>query len=285
MKLSVITPSYNYARFIPNAIDSTSADGACVEHIVMDGGSDDGTQEVLASYGDRLTWRSEPDKGQSDALNKALSLANGDIIGWLNADDFYLPGALDRVIREFENDPELDVLYGDTVLVDGTGRLIRLYKCYNVPSVVLRWRGCTLMSTSTFIRRRVLGDQPFDTGLRMRMDWDLFLRLKRDRKVKFRYLAEPLAAFRFHEEQVTHNQVDYRTAEHYVIRERYRISSALVAITRPIGIAVHRLMKAVNGAWLSERRSLKLAGTRLIGECGEVEAVSIEAVRDACYSR
>lgn len=283
MKVSIITPSYNYAHFIRQAIESSAQGGADVEHIVMDGGSSDGTREVLAEFGDKVIWRSEPDGGQSDALNKALAHATGDVIGWLNADDLYLPGAIDHVLQEFESDPDLDVLYGDTVLVDGEGLITRLYKCYAVPSAVLRWRGCTLMSTSTFFRRSVLGNEPFDTGLRMRMDWDLFLKLKLQKGAKFKYTPRPLAAFRFHENQVTHNQLDYQTPEHHVIRKRYGVNTGLVPLTRSAGIAIHRLLKLVNGAWWAEKRSAVFAGMPLLSEEGHVAEDRLNEILKSCY--
>lgn len=284
MKISVITPSFNYKRYIGQALRSVLSNTCRAEHVVMDGGSTDGTQQVLSGLDESVLWRSEKDAGQSDALNKALAETSGEVVGWLNADDFYLPNALDRVVEEFERDPDLDVLYGDTVLVDGQGRIIRLYKCYSVPHNVLRWRGCTLMSTSTFFRRDILGEKPFDTNLRMRMDWDLFLRLRANKDVKFKYINEPFAAFRFHEEQVTHNQLEYNTSEHLLIRDRYGIRQSLVPITRPMGIATHRVLKAMNGSWLVERKSAGLAGEPLLNERGEVDEVAVSKLRALCYN-
>jgi glycosyltransferase involved in cell wall biosynthesis len=285
MKLSIITPSFNYEKYIGQALMSVMSNECRPEHVVMDGGSTDGSQEVLSAHGENVSWRSEKDEGQSDALNKALAATSGELVGWLNADDFYLPNALDRVVQEFEHDPNLDVLYGDTVLVDGQGRIIRLYKCYDVPESVLRWRGCTLMSTSTFFRKGILGENPFDTTLRMRMDWDLFLRLRADKAVKFKYVSEPFAAFRFHEEQVTHNQLEYNTTEHLLIRDRYGIRQGLVPVTRPVGIATHRVLKALNGAWLAERKSMRLAGQALLNERGEVDRGAVGKLRSLCYDR
>ncbi|WP_370633141.1 glycosyltransferase family 2 protein [Pseudarthrobacter sp. L1SW] len=254
-----------------------------VEHVIMDGSSTDGTQNKLAAYGDKIAWCSEDDNGQSDALNKALDRAAGEVVGWLNADDFYLPGALDRVAQEFSADPSLDVLYGDTVLVDGKGKVMRLYKCYDVPDSVLRWRGCTLMSTSTFFRKSVLGSAPFDSQLRMRMDWDLFLRLRQDSAISFKYVSEPFAAFRFHEEQVTHNQVAYNTSEHLLIRSRYNIRQSYVPVTRRLGITIHRVLKAVKGSWFAERKSAKLAGLSLLDGEGLVDQTTLAKLRSLCY--
>src|SRR4249919_3843647 len=101
--VSVLTPSYGYGRFIADSIESViRQDGMRIEHIVQDGGSEDETLNVLRSYGDHVTWTSEPDKGQSDALNKALAMATGRWVAWLNADEYYLPGGLASLIQEGE---------------------------------------------------------------------------------------------------------------------------------------------------------------------------------------
>lgn len=268
--ISVVTPSYNYSRFLPAAISSIRANSLRAEHVIADGGSTDATIALLSSMEDQVIWVSEPDKGQSDALNKALAMASGEVVGWLNADDFYLPGALDAVAAEFEADPELDVLYGDTVLVDENGRVIRIFKCYPIPSLVLRWRGCVMMSTSTFFRRDVLGEAPFDTEFRELMDWDLFLSLKANRKVKFKYLARPLGAFRIHDAQVTNVKSGGFSPEHARIRDKHGISRRWAPVTRPIGFLIHRLMKVLTGSLFQEIGSKRLKGKNLLNGAGGV---------------
>lgn len=271
ISLSVVTPSYNYSRFLPTAINSVRANVLRVEHVIADGGSTDGTIALLDSMGEELVWVSEPDAGQSDALNKALAMASGEVIGWLNADDFYIPGALDAVAAEFEADPDLDVLYGDTVLVDADGRVKRLFKCYPTPAAVLRWRGCVMMSTSTFFRREALGPAPFDTEFREMMDWDLFLKLKLNRNLRFKYLPRPLGAFRFHEAQVTNVKTGGFSSEHSRIREKHGISTRFAPLTRPIGFLMHRSFKLLTGAWVQEILSRKLNGMELLENSGQVK--------------
>src|SRR5262249_45936520 len=121
--ITVVTPSFNQARFITETIESVlSQDYPGLEYIVMDGGSTDGTQEILRRYGDRVRWVSEPDRGQADAVNKGVALAHGEIIGWLNSDDTYAPKALEKVARVFAGSDDLAVVYGDAdhVREDGT---------------------------------------------------------------------------------------------------------------------------------------------------------------------
>lgn len=272
VSISILTPSFNYGQFLPTALDSTISSGCAVEHVVMDAGSTDNTLEVLAKSAPTVMWRSEPDSGQSDALNKALKISTGEVIGWLNADDFYLPDTMPAVARAFAEDPKLDVLYGDTVMVDAEGRILRLLKAYRVPKKVLEWRGPVFLSTATFYRRRVLGESPFDPRMRMLMDWDVFLRLSKDKSLKFAYLPLPLAAFRLHGLQITHQQDGYISPEHSLLRHKHRISERLVPLTRSLGVALHRANKLVRGSWLQEQRIRRLRGMRLVTSTGEVDA-------------
>src|SRR5262249_42300420 len=121
--MTVVTPSFNQGRFIAETIESVLGQGyPRLEFIVIDGGSTDNTVEILKSYGDRLRWVSEPDDGQADAVNKGVALGSGEIVGWLNSDDTYAPGALQTIGRTFSTRSDLAVVYGDAdhVLEDGT---------------------------------------------------------------------------------------------------------------------------------------------------------------------
>ncbi len=130
--ISVITPAYNGARFIGTCLQVV-IDQACpqVEHIVVDGGSTDGTVDVIRRYAQRyphIRWVSEPDQGQSDAMNKGIAMARGEILGFLNVDDFYEPGVLNRVLVLFETLPEPALLVGNcNVWVDGD-KLFEVHK-------------------------------------------------------------------------------------------------------------------------------------------------------------
>jgi len=121
--VTVVTPSYNQAAYLEDAIESVLAqDYPRIEYAVADGGSADGSVEILKRYEDRLAWwTSGPDGGQSAALNTAFARAQGEILGWLNSDDTLLPGAVSRVVAELERDPELALVYGDAEFVDEAG--------------------------------------------------------------------------------------------------------------------------------------------------------------------
>lgn len=200
--ITVITPSFNQARFIGETIDSVlGQDYPHLEYIVIDGGSTDGTQEILRRYGDRLRWVSEPDRGQGDAVNKGVALAHGEIIGWLNSDDTYAPGALGKIARTFASSDDLAVVYGDAdhVLEDGT-----LYGPY--PTGAWNYlrlaERCFICQPAAFVRRKSLDEVGgIDPILHFSMDYDLWIRM--GRRHRFAYLPEVLARSRLHKEAKT----------------------------------------------------------------------------------
>jgi len=159
----------------------------------MDGGSKDSTVSVLKRRSrDLACWRSEPDGGQTDAINKAIRLAKGDIIGWLNSDDIYLPGAIDRVLNEFQRRPEADVIHGDRLLIDEEDGVIGWASAgsfnphrqgYNINSETAFWR-----------RERTIGYE-FNASLRFAMDLEWFSRLY-NLGLRFCYLPTMVGAFR-----------------------------------------------------------------------------------------
>ena len=123
--VSILTPSYNCAKFIEQCILSVlSQNYPQVEHIIQDNVSNDGTIEILKKYSDRVNWVSEPDGGQSDGLNRALKRCHGDIIGVLNADDEYLPHAVSWAVENFARFPDMAVIYGDQYDVDSHGNIV-----------------------------------------------------------------------------------------------------------------------------------------------------------------
>ena len=139
--VTVLTPSYNYGRFIEDALLSVRCQrGPSVEHVIQDGGSTDNTPQILADDSGHIDWTSEPDRGQSDALNRALSRATGRWIAWLNADEFYLPGSLACLVEQGERSGA-DVVYGECVIVDEAGSVVRLLPQYRFSSRVLRSYG------------------------------------------------------------------------------------------------------------------------------------------------
>jgi glycosyltransferase involved in cell wall biosynthesis len=178
--VSIVTPCFNAARFIEETIESVlRQDYPRVEYLVMDGGSTDGTVEILERYGDRLRYRSAKDAGQADAINRGFALTQGEIFAFLNADDTYLPGAVARAVEEFERHPEAAVVYGNAWHVDEQGRQISPYPTEPYESGRLA-RRCFICQPAAFIRRNAFAEAGgINAGLRFAMDYDLWIRLAR----------------------------------------------------------------------------------------------------------
>lgn len=200
--VSFVVPTRNQAPFVRRCIESCLAQGIPEsEIVVVDGLSTDGTQEILRSYGDRITWTSEADRGQADAINKGIARARGDIIAWINSDDYYPdPGVLAAVLAAFETDPRVDVVYGRALTVDEHGRPIRPHRTNPIaaPKDVLVQPTGPAMQPAVFFRRslfREVGGLRVD--LHYAMDYDLWLRMfPRARAISF--LDRVLACASFH---------------------------------------------------------------------------------------
>ena len=178
-KISVVSPSYNQGRFIETCIKSVlQQEFPNFEHIVVDGGSTDETLEILGKY-DHVKWISESDQGMQDALNKGFRMATGEIIGWLNTDDYYLPGCFAKVANYFLSHPETDVLYGDYRWVDQDGRVTQLRREIDFDVFILKYLHVLYIpTTATFIHKRVASGRPLiNLDYSYAMDYELFLRL------------------------------------------------------------------------------------------------------------
>jgi len=265
--LSILTPSRNYERFLSDALQSVAAQRDDeVEHIVADGASTDGTLGLLRAWSDHVRFVSEPDEGQSDALNKAAGMAGGEWLGWLNADEFYLPGAFQTVRATLQRTPGADVVYGDCCFVDSDGRLLRLLPQHPFAPRVLRWYGPFMSSCATFIRADSLTVRGWDTALRRVMDWDLYLELQR-RGVRFVYVRAPLAAFRLHDAQVTAVRLPYWQGEGARVRARHGLTlrPQFARTLHALGRADHGIRKLADGAYRRQvgvRRTLRGADLR-----------------------
>jgi glycosyltransferase involved in cell wall biosynthesis len=204
--VSVVTPSYNQAEFIRDTLDSIKRQThPNVEHIVMDGCSTDGTLEILRDYEDTydLTWDSEPDEGQSDAINKGFERASGDIIAWLNSDDPYFDvEALSRVAEYFERH-DADVIYGDLVYVDEASTVTAVDVRPDFDADKLPYR-ILIGQPATFFRREVVEAEKLDTDLKYSMDYEYWLRLAQ--QFEFRHVRDVLAGFRTYEAQKSQDQ-------------------------------------------------------------------------------
>jgi glycosyltransferase involved in cell wall biosynthesis len=197
--VSIVTPSYNQGRFIRATIESVlGQDYPNIEYFVMDGGSTDKTVNVLKEYGDRLTWVSEKDGGQTDAINKGLRQARGEIVAYLNSDDVYLPGTLRRVVETFQANPDVDFVYGDFHAIDEQGGLIDKIKTIPFDRDILVYDANYICQPASFYRKRMIDEIGlFDDSLRFLMDYEFFMRAAK-RKVGFKMIPAYLSAIRFH---------------------------------------------------------------------------------------
>jgi glycosyltransferase involved in cell wall biosynthesis len=233
--ISIVTPTLNQGVFICQAVDSVlSQNYPALDYRVRDGGSTDGTLEILASYGSRLAWRSSPDRGQTDAINRGWAESSGEILAWINSDDFYLPGALAQVGQYFAEHPEIDWLYGDCLLVNRDGNETGRYPARDFDYLTLvRETHNYIPQPAAFIRRRVyeaLG--PLDEDLHFVMDFDYWLRAGMRNRAG--YLAAPLAALRLHDSAKSVAQLARFARELVAVYQRYFAGASLPAEIRAI---------------------------------------------------
>ncbi|HDM78303.1 MAG TPA: glycosyltransferase, partial [Deltaproteobacteria bacterium] len=202
--VSVVTPSYNQGHFIEeNILSVKSQDYPNIEHIVIDGGSTDGTVKILKQYEEtyNLRWISEPDEGHADAVNKGFAMAKGEIIGWLNSDDVYFDrGTISAVVEAFQKHPEADIIYGDCAYIWEDGTILRV-QC--VPS--FRYsrllRGCFLEQPAVFFRRHVVEKHKLNKRLKVAIDYEYWLRL--GKRYRFVHIPRILAADRNHRGRIS----------------------------------------------------------------------------------
>jgi glycosyltransferase involved in cell wall biosynthesis len=198
--VSIVTPSYNQAAFLDETIRSVlDQDYPDVEYGIVDGGSTDGSLDVIRRHEDRLAWwTSEADRGQADALDKGFARARGEILGWVSSDDTLLPGTISKLVERFERDPELLLVYGDALYTDEESRRTGYLRAraYDVPQM-LRTCECHVVQPGSLFRRRawdVAG--PFDPSRHWFFDFEFFLRVGSHGRVE--QLREPLATYRVH---------------------------------------------------------------------------------------
>lgn len=217
VKITVVTPSYNQGGVIEDTIRSViSQEGYFfIDYIIMDGGSTDDSVEIIRKYdqllkeeewpvkclGIQYRWLSEKDKGQTDAINKGILMAHGEIINWINSDDTLLPGALQSVVDAFSKKPDTDMVYGEAYYTDEKGNIIEA-----CPTRPFRYENLAVASPmcqpSVFYKRKVLLDAGLlNIELHYTMDYDLWLRIGKGCEI--RQIPAYLATYRLHSESKT----------------------------------------------------------------------------------
>jgi glycosyltransferase involved in cell wall biosynthesis len=202
LSVSIITPSYNQGRYLERTIRSVLAQRRPFEYLVMDGGSRDESVEILQRYSAELQWVSEPDSGQADAVNKGLARATGEIIGWLNSDDIFYPGAVAAAADFLMRRPDIDVVYGNGNHIDENDRVIEPYPTEDWDFERLKER-CFLCQPAVFFRRRLVDRfGPLGVHWRYALDYEYWLRLGKG-GVRFARIGALLAGSRLHPETKT----------------------------------------------------------------------------------
>lgn len=201
--VSIITPSYNHAQFIEATICSVvEQDYPNLEYIIIDGGSTDGSAEIIRGWAERyparlVDWVSEPDRGQTDAINKGFARARGEILAWLNSDDTYQPGAISQAVRYLKEHPEVGLVYGDANLIDQSGEVIGKFPARQTDYRRLRRGYVHIPQQAAFFPAdlwRKVG--PLDPTFYFAMDYDLWVRLAHQAPVH--YVPQLWANFRLH---------------------------------------------------------------------------------------
>lgn len=224
-QISIVTPSFNQLPFLKVCVASIEMQGyPHVEQIVVDGGSTDGTKEYLESNPGHVTWwRSHPDDGQTQALNEGFAKVSGQWIGWQNSDDFYYPGVFWRIAEIIEKHPEVQVIAGDTAIVDE--RSIKNNLVGIAPMPVRKWlQGYWPYNQSLFIRRDLLEQiLPLDERFHLHMDIEMFAKIA-VLETKVAYINQPLGAFRKYEGIKTDNPEyqEQRQWEQQALRARFQ---------------------------------------------------------------
>jgi glycosyltransferase involved in cell wall biosynthesis len=219
--VSIVTPSFNAARFIEQTIESVLAQGyPRIEYIVMDAGSTDGTLDILRRYeSPKLTWISEPDGGAADAINRGLARSHGDVLAFINADDVYAPGAVATAVRAFEDHTEAAVIYGSGIWIDEEGKTIGPYPVRDFESERLA-RECFLCQPASFIRREAFENVGgLDPKLQLTFDYELWMRLART--YKFHRIDDVLALSRMHQSNKSLGQRQEVFKETFTILQRH----------------------------------------------------------------
>ncbi len=243
--VSIITPSYNQAGFLEATIKSVlEQDYPRIEYIIMDGGSTDGSVDVVQKYADRLTyWESVKDKGQTDAINKGFNRASGDILAWINSDDTYNPKAVGEAVKFLIEHPEIAMVYADCNFINEHGEIIGKFASRQTDYAKLR-RGYVHIPQQTMFFRSTYWKQlgPLDPSFYFAMDYDLWVRIAKQAPIQY-LSGKTWANFRIHTSSKT-NVNDERGWKE-MLRVHYRDGGSFFA---PI-VAKYYLRKVIGPLW------------------------------------
>jgi GT2 family glycosyltransferase len=248
--VSIVTPSLNQGRFIEAAIRSVQGqDYPRIEHLVIDGASRDQTLEILPRYSPPLRWISQPDPGQTYAINRGFRMASGDILSWLNADDLLLPGSVAAVVDVFRSDRDTMMVYGDGQFIDAGGQRLQPFR-FTEPFNLRRLIEVHdyILQPAAFVRREALEAVGYlDESFKWCMDWDLWIRV--GRRFRVEYLPMPLAQVRLHSDTKTSRAGFRKLLEmHRIVRCHSRRRLPPVMVIHGAGTLYRMCRRLVGGS-------------------------------------
>ena len=219
-RVSIVTPSFNQAQFIEKTILSViNQDYPDIEYIIIDGGSTDGSQEIIKKYEDKIAyWVSEKDNGQSDAINKGFRRCTGEYVAWINSDDLYVEGAVSRIVKFFTGHLDADMVHGNIDFIDVHGKLMENVPTgdFTLPELLLTNR---ISQPSVFFKRKIFDDIGYlDEAFHYVMDYDFWIRVAVKHNV--RHVGSTIAQFRLHGESKTISSNDLFLIEILIILDR-----------------------------------------------------------------
>jgi glycosyltransferase involved in cell wall biosynthesis len=247
-RVTIVTPSFNQAPFLERTMQSVlGQDYPRIEYIIMDGGSTDGSVEIIRRYEHRLAdWTSERDAGRADAINAGFGRATGSIFGWVNSDNLLAPSAVRIAVECFRRYPEAGVVYGDRLHIDALGNVIGVNRMPAYYPAMFR-RNITLPQETVFFRREVFEKVGgLDASLRFALDFDLWVHMSR--VTKFHHIPAFLGSYREHPLSLS-AQADRYMAEHKLVYRRHFGRRLPGAVRMPLYRVLHKLRL------LNERRS------------------------------
>ena len=222
MKISIVIPNFNRAEYLSEAIESVILqEYDDKELIVIDGGSTDGSVDIIKKYADQLTyWVSEKDKGQTDAINKGMVKASGVFVNWLNSDDRLVPGALQKIAKAAQEMPDADFLYGDMEVILEDGSVLQRRPEINYNRFVLRYGANLFAQPSCFYRKSFVDSiGGLDASLHWSMDYDLWIRAA-EKGAVFRRVEGIISQFRLHGGSKTGSYHEKMRAQHFYCHQR-----------------------------------------------------------------
>jgi len=253
VKISIVTPSWNQGKYLRRCLDSIkTAKNIDVEHILLDNCSDDGTQLLLEEFRSRndgvdRKFFVRRDKGQTYAINDGFRIATGDVVCWLNTDEWFADGTLEKVGEYFKNSSDVDLLYGNCNFVDQSGRMVKERRSMSFNANMLLYYGCFISSAAAFVRRRVIEENEIlNPDFRVAMDYEWYVRLA-TKGYKFAHETDTLSFFTWHDTNISVLNKQ-RSFEERLLIQRHFGKTKIPDVLRPVSAKLMRIY------WMGRRQ-------------------------------